>query len=119
MTHYVYSTLTANQLYTSWKQGANDMPNIEKQVLIKGGAGLANKNFITPLGVATSVTDNELDCLNENTEFLLHKKNGFIVVQKKKVDVEVAVSDMQTRDKSSPIVPQDFDAKDKVLPQDY
>ena len=119
MTHYVYSTLTNDNLYTFYVPSANDLPNIEKQILIKGGANMANKHIITNYGVVTEVSDNDLDLLNTHVEFILHKKNGFIKIQKKKVEVEVAIVDMQSRDKSSPLVPQDFNENDKALPSDY
>lgn len=107
---YIYSTLTSDNLYTSYSAGGGDMPIPGRQVLVKGGTGLANDRLITPLGVATEVTAEDLDLLKTIPAFLEHQKNGHIVVDAKKQDPEKVASGMKTRDGSAPRTDADFPA---------
>lgn len=81
---------------------------VESQVLIKGGSGIANKNIITPHGVATEITPAELDQLEANEQFQLHKTNGYIRVESKKSETEKIAKDMTKKDKSAPATPEDY-----------
>lgn len=112
---YVYSTLSNDNIYADYdNSGSNkDTPTVVRQILIKGGAGIATKHLVTPLGIVTKVEDHELEALLKNEGFKQHMENGFIKVDKKKVHVEVVVADMQTRDKSAPYVPEDIDMNDE------
>lgn len=104
---FIYSTLTADQIYTSWKASANGVPQATSKILVKGGANLMTKHMVTPRGVVTEVTPEELAELRQNEVFKLHQANGFIQVSEAKTDVEKAVSDMVGRDQSAPLVEQD------------
>ncbi|EAO0065952.1 hypothetical protein GPN87_003083 [Salmonella enterica] len=116
MDYYIYSTLTGSQAYQVYRQGGADLPLVDKTILVAGGANVANKHFITPRGVVTSVTDEELELLEKNPVFALHKANGFITVEAKEVSVEKVVSDMEARDESAPLTEADFIAKDQDPP---
>lgn len=105
---FVYSTLTSDNNYTAWVRNG-DQQRIERQVLINGGHGLMTKHMITPLGIVTEVTDDELAFLLTVDAFKEHEKNGFISYDKKKVEPEKAAANMKTRDKSSQIVPSDYE----------
>jgi hypothetical protein len=105
---HVFCTLSNDQLYTNYEAGAGGVSIAVEKVLINGGAGIANKRLITPLGVATEVNDNELKALHNNPDFLEHKKRGFIVVRDKKADPEKVATDMQQRDKSAPMTEADY-----------
>lgn len=111
--NHIYSTLTCDNTYTSYVKGPNDLSIVEKKVLIKGGTGVSNKHFVTPLGVVTGVSDEDLEHLRKNEVFKIHEKNGFITVSKVKKDPEVMVADMETRDEASPIRPEDYAEDDK------
>ena len=104
---YVYSTLSNDQLYVNYKTDASGVPKPESQVFIAGGANLMNKHFVTPRGVATKVTAEQLAELRGNDMFKLHMANGFITVSESKQDAEVVAADMTGRDQSAPIVEQD------------
>lgn len=110
---YIYSTLANDNLYHLYeKQDSKggsviDVPRIEKSVLIKGGAGVATKHLVTPLGIVTNVSDDELELLEANEAFQTHVNNGFIKIDKKKIEVEVVVADMNGRDNSAPVTPED------------
>ena len=113
---YVYSTLTNDQIYTLWKCDPQaQKPNVPlKKVQIKGGHGRMDKNLVTPLGIVTEVTDEELEALNKISSFKKHIDKGFIKVDKKNVDPEKAVSTMKGKDKSAQKTPADFDKPPKV-----
>jgi hypothetical protein len=117
---YVYSTLTAGQDYLNYVQGPADIKIPEgNPVRIDGGHGVATKKLITPIGVATEVTDEELSYLRRNEGFKAHVKQGFIIVSESKSDPEKVVPDMIGRDRSSPVVPSDYTAtpEEKARPQ--
>lgn len=113
MTHYVYSTLTSDNIYATYRAGGNDVPAVEKKILIKGGHGVTTKHLLTPRGVVTSINDEELEHLNANPVFRQHVDGGFLVVEKKKVDPEVVAADMEQSDDSAPRTPEDFESDEK------
>lgn len=105
---YVYSTLSNDNEYRGYKPGGADMQTVERHVLIKGGAGIANKNIITPRGVATEVTAEELEFLKGHESFKMHVENGFITFDNKKADAEEVAKDMKKKDQSAPVTPEDY-----------
>lgn len=113
---YVYSTATAGTEYAFYRSGGAELPVFDGSVKIAGGANVTNKNFITPLGVVTKVTDEELARLKEHPEFIRHMNAGFVSFRDDKVDVEVAAADMASRDPSAPLVDADFhEGKEPVV----
>lgn len=106
---YIFSTLTSSQEYRNYATGGADLPNVDKSVIVAGGANVPNKQLITQYGVMTTVDAEDLEWLERNEMFQLHKKNGFITVRDKPADPEkVAGDDMQSRDQSAPLVEEDF-----------
>lgn len=92
---YVYSTISASVIYDG--------------IEIGGGANIANKYMWTPSGVVTAVDEGQLARLKQNRVFQLHEKNGFLRVEKTKVEVEKVVSGMQGADASAPDSAADSD----------
>lgn len=115
--YYVYSTLSANMDYTIWKQGGGDLPAVAGTVRIGGHANVADKHFDTPLGVSTGISSSDLELLKVNPTFLLHEQNGYIIVKQADDDIETVVADMEGRDQSAPLVPQDFEAAGQEAPK--
>lgn len=76
-----------------------------------------NDRFITPLGVATEVSKEELALLEKNPVFQMHKENGYIIVQDKKADAEKVASNMQGNDGSAPLTPSNYKSK-RSKPED-
>lgn len=105
---YVYSTLASDVAYTNHKAGGGDMPIELPPVVIKGGAGIANERLVTPRGIVTEVTEQEVEYLRQNEVFKMHEKNGFVEVSESRVDPDTAAADMTGRDNSAPLVPEDF-----------
>lgn len=103
---YVCSKMASDNAYTTWHPGqkaANDMPRKDRQVLIKGGSGVINKQLVTPHGVVTSITSEELALVRKSCPaFTRHEKAGFLKVLEKDPspkDVESMAKDM-SEDKS-------------------
>lgn len=114
---YVYSTSSNDTTFTKFESGGNDMPKLVKRVLIKGGTNVATKRLVTPYGVRTEVSEEDMAFLNTRKNFLRMVKAGFLKVEERKLDPEVPAADMETRDDSAPRVPQDFEKdKDGVTP---
>lgn len=114
--NYVYSTLANAQSYTNYTiRGGNDLPVKIRTVHIAGGANvIGSKTLKTPLGVVTSVTDEDLAFLMQNEIFKQHKAAGFITVKPYNIDPEKVAPDMMSRDESAQIVPQDYEDGGKI-----
>lgn len=129
--HYVYSTLTNSHAYTNWTRPAD--PNFKPEkiedrkkgfpVVIQGGANLATspeskRGRHTPAGVVTQITEEQLEYCRQNSTFLRHEKQGFLLVIDSKQDAEEVARDMTARDKVAPITPQSeiFQSEDGVKP---
>jgi hypothetical protein len=106
----IFSTLTGSVTYTDWKLSAGGLSIAGREVTIKGGANVASKHLLTPRGIGTKVTDEELAFLETDVTFLMHKKNGFITIDSVGDirDADLAASDMEGRDDSAPDTPNDF-----------
>lgn len=114
---HIYSTLSAAVNYQVYDKGPNDLPIPVSEIVIQGGANIPDKYMRTPDGaVATPVTDEQLANLRLNPVFQMHEKNGFIVIKDKPVDGEKVAADMEGRDKSAPLVDQDFEAAGQTAP---
>jgi hypothetical protein len=117
---YIASTLTCDQKYSHFSRGADGfLTEIEgKSVLIKGGFGLATKNFVTPTGATlTQVTDDQLASLEEHSQFRMHQEKGFVKIVKGSADGDKAASGMVLGDKSQPLNPQMYAKKDDQRPE--
>lgn len=117
MTMYVYSALGQDTLYTGYIKTV-DLPVVQRQVYIKGGVGVSNKNLITPRGVRTEVSDEDHEFLRNNEVFKKHVKNGFITMEKYKANAEkVAINSLQEKDGSAQKTPEDFEKERQSLPE--
>ena len=116
MGKYIYSTLTASQKYPIWiRTPGRDIPRIQSYVLIHGGANLPSKVLVTPRGVVTSISDDEFERLIQCPGFQQHVDNGFLVVEDREYDPDSVAENMEPKDFSAPMVPEDFEA-DGVKP---
>ncbi len=111
---FVYTTLTSDNIYTYYStETGNDVPapimiDGREGVLIAGGTGVANDRVITPRGVRTPVTEAQVEYLRANRVFQLHEKNGHIIVSDEDTDPEKIAANMEGRDRSAPIVPEEL-----------
>lgn len=94
---YIYSTLSNDQLY-QLKDG--------RSVLIAGKANVANRQLVTPKGMATAISEDEFNLLQENIVFKAHAKNGFVAASHDRVDAEAfAARELAGADKSAQDTP--------------
>ena len=100
---YITSTATCGTDYAVYRKTESGVFVTEKVVSINGGANCANKVFVTPEAVATKVTDEELELLMNNPEFIRHLKAGFLKITK--VMKEENNKGLQEEDKSAPLTP--------------
>lgn len=117
---YVYSTGTNDTAYVDHKPDPDKnrgYSEIIRQVIIKGGHGRATKHLVTPKGVVTKVTEDELEFLLKNDSFQRHMKNGFISYENKKVEPEKKAADMAQADGSAPLTPKDFTESENSTPE--
>lgn len=105
---YVYSTLATSMRYTIWSEPEHKhaLPIREQIILVKGGAGIANKHFVTPRGVRTEVTDEQLELLKKDKIFQMHMKNGFVTIDSVSLPPEKMAKQMNEDDKSKPLTPE-------------
>lgn len=110
--YYCYSRLAAPVEYTGFEQTVQDPKNpralkVKWKVRIEGGAGVANKNLITPKGVVTGITREQLALLKDNQVFKMHVEGGYVEVSEHEADANLVGANL-TRDQSSPLTPADF-----------
>jgi hypothetical protein len=109
---HVFNTMANSTKYVKYRAAPQRDLNIaEREVLIAGGSGINKKHLGTTLGVHTSVSDEDMEWLKDDTNFKQHIANGYITVEKRKVNPEVAAADMVTHDRKTdacPVAPQEF-----------
>ena len=108
---YVYSTATADINYCDYHPGpaTEGSARLKRKVLIKGGANLAplHGRLITPRGMVTQVSEEELSFLQNNEAFKRHMAAGYMHVDKANKDPDkVAAAGMAPQDGSAPITPK-------------
>lgn len=90
---YIYSTLSNDQNYS--------IGDDDNTVLIAGKANVSNKNFLTPRGMSTTISEGTFEQLQRNIIFQAHSKNGFVTASVKKMDVDEVAADMEQKDNSA------------------
>jgi len=118
---YITSTMSASVSYATYKQTAGGLPVIDKEIVIEGGANVMSKKLmVTPNGVVTKVTDEELELLEQHPLFKIHKQNGYVRVSKSNPQEDVAkvdTGDMEQKDASAQRVDSDYTKKGKKAPK--
>lgn len=111
---YIFSTASTSLSFVEFsKLEKNRHPKIVRKVTIRGGANVPQKRTIlTPKGIPTLISDNDLDFLMVDPNFQKFVKRGFLTVGSDERDMPAALAGMQAGDKSQPKVGADF--KDQV-----
>lgn len=119
----VYSTASADQVYPQWIAHPR-VGKFDAAVTIKGGSGIQReKNFVTPRGVATVVTAEELEFLKTVPAFMDGIKRGFFAVDEKarkasqETAEDVAASDLTEKDGGAQLTDGDFEKQGKKPPK--
>jgi hypothetical protein len=114
MTNRIYSTTSCSSIFLvrGKERLGNNMFPILRKIPIRGGANVKplGPNSVTPPGVVTEVSDDDLAELNSSTVFQRMVERGFykIVTVKKETPVEKVVDDMNPKDASAPKNVDDF-----------
>ena len=126
---FVISTLTGDQEYTLWAPNpeGKGVPKVRKSVIVFGGANTAPQGLglvktgaiLTPKGVATSVSKEELEFLEANKAFKRHKDRGYLTISNaKNINADEVAKDMTAKDAGAQLedsdFPDDADKKPKV-----
>ena len=120
MTFYVYSTLTNSNDYVAYMPtDVKSNAIIKKSVTINGGHLLATKHLVTPKGVVTEVSDDDMKVCELDPGFQEHLKNGFLKIEKKNVAPEKIAANMAPKDGSTPKTPKDFDKSESGMNETY
>jgi hypothetical protein len=109
---YIYSTLTCDNFYPVFADKSNPqaLSVIKKKILVKGGHGVATYRGIqTPQGIVTVVSEEDLAILEAHPAFKKHRAAGFVTVDKKDVKPEIMAKNMEPKDGSAQITPDDFE----------
>lgn len=123
---HVISTLASSTDYVGFivntdKNGGPHIPN--RRVSIKGGSGVANRQHalaegvLTPDGVATKITDEDLEFLESNEHFKKHLALGHVRVVKHATPAAKVAKDMSKKDPSAPLTDADFKDGGRATPQ--
>ena len=112
---YVTSTMSTDVQYTKYAESeANGANTPIAHVIVKGGSGVANKKLavadgvLTPFGVQTKIDNDEAQLLEENETFRKHRDAGYVKIHAMPVAAGIVARDMEERDKSAPIRPEDL-----------
>ena len=113
---YVLSKLANSQIYTKYTKGPNNINLVAKQVEIKGGADITDKNLVTPEGVITTVTDAELELLKENKVFQEHLDHNMVKYYAFKPNMDKELGSFE-KDNSAPLTPEHYKKQGKKAPK--
>lgn len=116
MSKHVISTLGADVKYTRWVNNAG-LNTVERAVLVRGGAGVNNKQGISSDGVRTEVTDEDAAFLAADPMFQFHQKRGHVKIVPIARDPDAVAQSMSKDDGTRPRTEDDVEkfAKDKGL----
>jgi len=118
--NYVISTITnANAFPVYMKVNGSPVSQHKKIITIKGGANVTDpKTMVTPEGVVTEVSDEDLAVLEKNKSFMKFVSGGFIKIKKHRVtEVEKEVkNDMSQKDGSAQPTEKEWTARGRKAP---
>lgn len=107
---YICSTVTTHIEVVQYATDRGPLPAVVRKFNIMGGANLPPKTLVTPKGVLTPISADDLGWLATQPEFLRLKKAGFveIITSKSEDDLDAAVAGMEPKDRCAPKTPADF-----------
>ena len=106
---FITSKMAAGVTYAFYTLGANKINSITDEITVNGGADVINKrSLMTPSGVVTELTDEQIDKLKTHPLFQEHLKNGAVAIVNTEKDAKKAEKDLE-EDKSSQIKPEDYE----------
>lgn len=116
---YILSSLTNDVKYCFWGKLGPNVVKVNKEILIKGGANVADKKtLVTPSGVSTEVSREDLDLLMRNPSFKRHLERGFlrIVETESKYKAQDEAEKMEKKDKSAQLTKESYKKRGRKAP---
>lgn len=116
---YILSSLSSDTKYCFWEKQGENIVAVQKEILIKGGANVADKKtLITPNGASTEVSDKDLELLKTNPSFKRHLEKGFIKIVEtdNKYKAQEEAEKLDQKDASAQKTPEDYQKKGKKAP---
>jgi hypothetical protein len=107
---YIVSTLTNSQEFPLYSKpaGPGQPPVAKRSIVIAGKAGLPNKHLLTPRGVVTPVTSDDLEVLEGNKIYQRLKENGWLtVIDSDPRDADKVAADQAEGDGGKQLTPAD------------
>lgn len=93
--------MSSDNIFPIYEKTADGV-KIVKNILIKGGAGVADKRTLLTLpSIATEISDSDFQALKEMPAFKMQVDSGFITYSQSKVSENKAVKDMTEKDDNS------------------
>ena len=113
---YILSKLANPQNYTNYAKGVDNVNIPVESVYINGGADVTDKNLVTPEGVITKVTAEQLEILKSNRDFQRHLEEGHVKYFGTAPNIEKHADKME-KDPSRQITKSDYEKKGKKAPK--
>lgn len=116
---YILSSLSNDVKYCFWSKVGPNVVVVKKEILIKGGANVADKKtLVTPNGVSTEVSDDDLAMLSKNPSFKRHLERGFlrIVETENKYKAKEEAEKMDKKDKSAQTTKETYKKRGRKAP---
>lgn len=117
---YIVSSLSSDNRYAFYEKSSGNVLRVKKEILIKGGAHVANKKtLLAPNGAVTEVSAEDLELLKTNICFKNHLEKGFlkIVETSNKYKAEEVAEKMDSKDKSAQRTAEDYKKEGKKAPR--
>lgn len=116
---FILSSLTNDTKYCFWEKKAENLVVVKKEILIKGGANVADKKtLLTPNGASTEVSEDELALLKENPSFKRHMERGYIKIVEtdSKYKAKEEAEKLDKKDGSAQLTPETYKKRGKKAP---
>lgn len=117
---YIISSMTGDNRYAFYEKTSGNVLRVKKEILIKGGANVSDKKtLLTPNGVATEVSDSDLELLKSNLAFKAHLERGFIKIieTSDKYKAQETAEKMDQKDASAQRTAADYEKEGKKAPR--
>lgn len=109
MTVYITSRLSSGVDYAFYGKTPGGINKVEKTISIKGGSDVVDKKtLLTPQGVVTELSKDDLDLLKTHPVFKMHLENGYITINENEKAAIKAGEKLEV-DKSSQITDEDYE----------
>lgn len=104
--NYVQSTASQDMTYPIYTEGKQNQATIIKKIIVYGTANVANPtSLLTPQGMVTELSDEDVALLKKSAAFQRHVEKGFMKLCDKS---QLDVSDMEKKDGSAQIQDKDY-----------